>query len=225
MKRALPFLLFFLAFVATLLLDKSIILALYADRFIWLRDLASEFTDLASARPWLIIASVLTGLTFVTTRLWRSSPDSLHGNLFFWSFHLLMAFLGQGLALHVTKFIVGRARPCIFLPEVHSMLFHPLQFHFDYNSFPSGHTQVIFCLATFVALLFPRTKAPAYLVAFVIALTRVFVLKHFPSDVLGGIFLGIYGSRLSIYLWARKIPAPRSWDDCRKEMEAQRATA
>jgi membrane-associated phospholipid phosphatase len=110
------------------------------------------------------------------------------------------------------KIAIGRARPCIFLPIVKPLTFQPFQLNFDYNSFPSGHTQVIFCLATFIALLFPRTKIPVYALAFTIAFTRVLVLKHFPSDVLGGIFLGTYGSYLSMSLWARKIPAPQAWD-------------
>lgn len=59
----------------------------------------------------------------------------------------------------------------------------------SFPSFPSGHAAMGFGWATFIALRFRRWTAPM-LVAGAIAVSRVYVGHHFPSDVLLGAVLG-----------------------------------
>lgn len=58
-------------------------------------------------------------------------------------------------------------------------------------SFPSGHTSASF--TTVSALFLAKNKAwkPALVLACLIAVSRLYLYVHYPTDVLGGILLGI----------------------------------
>lgn len=57
-------------------------------------------------------------------------------------------------------------------------------------SFPSGHTTIAFAAAYILAREHKRWAWGYYLVAFLIAFSRIYLGKHYPGDVLGGIVLG-----------------------------------
>ena len=58
------------------------------------------------------------------------------------------------------------------------------------TSFPSGHAASSFVCAYLLMRLFGKKGALAYIPASLIALSRVYVGVHYPSDVLAGIVLG-----------------------------------
>ena len=70
----------------------------------------------------------------------------------------------------------------------------------DY-SFPSGHTQASFAAAT--ALFTENKKAGicAYVLAALIAFSRLYLYVHFPTDVLAGVVIGICCGLLSAYVF------------------------
>lgn len=61
------------------------------------------------------------------------------------------------------------------------------------KSFPSGHTALAFNTATTLALDYPKwyVVAPAFLWAGSVGYSRMYLGKHYPSDVLGGAVVGI----------------------------------
>lgn len=73
----------------------------------------------------------------------------------------------------------------------------------DY-SFPSGHTAASFAAAC--ALLFKKNKRygiPALVLACLIAFSRLYLYIHFPTDVLGGLAVGIIVGFLGAWFCCR----------------------
>jgi len=93
------------------------------------------------------------------------------------------------LALTLTTliaFIVGRARPFLASSDVVLLIPPPLN-----ASFPSGHTATAVAVAT--AFFWARRDIgyAAFAVAAAVALGRVMCGVHYPSDILGGLCVGI----------------------------------
>lgn len=84
------------------------------------------------------------------------------------------------------KNLIGRARPCWIDSSVSLLVKNPT----DY-SFPSGHTLASFEGATVIFLYNKRAGVLAYILASLIAFSRLYLFLHYPSDVFAGIILGI----------------------------------
>ncbi|MBK9735061.1 MAG: phosphatase PAP2 family protein [Saprospiraceae bacterium] len=70
------------------------------------------------------------------------------------------------------------------------------------RSFPSGHTTVAFATATTLSLQYKKwyVVVPAYLGAASVGYSRMYLGKHYPSDVLAGAVIGIGSGYLSHWL-------------------------
>ncbi|MDR3277296.1 MAG: phosphatase PAP2 family protein [Oscillospiraceae bacterium] len=94
------------------------------------------------------------------------------------------------------KNLIARPRPFDALPWLTARIARPADF-----SFPSGHTAAAFAAACALARGFSRRIAiPAYLLASLIAVSRVYVGVHYPSDVLAGVLVGTLCGFLGVYL-------------------------
>lgn len=85
----------------------------------------------------------------------------------------------------VIKKLVLRPRPYLVIAQL-ELLVAPE----GSTSFPSGHSASSFVCAYMLARMFGRKGAWAYLPAALIALSRVYVGVHYPSDVVTGVLLG-----------------------------------
>lgn len=79
-----------------------------------------------------------------------------------------------------------RARPCNALPDVLT----PLGCTGSY-SFPSNHALNNFAAATFFSMLFPKYKIVLFVSAFLVAISRVYLGLHYPSDIIAGAAIGM----------------------------------
>ena len=96
--------------------------------------------------------------------------------------------------LHVIKLVLGRRRPRDDM-EMGLYGFMPLAFNLDYNSFPSGHSLTICCVAVIFTCVWPMLWPVWFGVAFILAVTRALLTAHFLSDVLIGAGIGLIAAR------------------------------
>lgn len=86
---------------------------------------------------------------------------------------------------NLLKLLVGRARPCHEMPTAHLLVGCTAS-----GSFPSNHVLNLFGQSTLIAARWRWLAVPAFLVASIVAFSRVYVGVHYPTDVLGGALIG-----------------------------------
>ncbi|MEK7593528.1 MAG: phosphatase PAP2 family protein [Patescibacteria group bacterium] len=119
-----------------------------------------------------------------------------HQKIYLFSLFALSLILSRGLIAEIIKFFVARPRPFSAL-EIQPLVGYG---NHDINmSFPSGHAAFYFALAFAVFLYFNQSEDKAkkrlgwWFLAGVslVAVSRIFVGIHWPSDVLVGAAIGI----------------------------------
>jgi len=124
--------------------------------------------------------------------------------LYWYTFAVIAALIARFGVASIIRLFYHRLRPFIAFH-----LRHPLVTDTSY-SFPSGHTIFLFALATGAFFVNKRLSHVLYASAFLVGFARVIAGVHYPSDILGGIILGIGTSLLlrEIYLrvWPKKMP-------------------
>lgn len=84
------------------------------------------------------------------------------------------------------KVVIARTRPFVVNDAIEVITKLPGDF-----SFPSGHSGACFAVASVMCMLMPKKYGiPAIIIATLIALSRLYVGVHYPTDVLGGILIG-----------------------------------
>ena len=155
--------------------------------------MAEVITTLGIA-TWYLVASIIFYLFF--RFIYKNNRYAARSLFVFLSLSI------TGIFNTLLKWIAGRHRPID--------LFNPGYFGFDYfglvyelTSFPSGHAQTAFTLATALTLLFPRWGIPIFLMAGAVGISRVILISHYLSDVIAGAAIGIIGTRIIKYYFDR----------------------
>lgn len=93
------------------------------------------------------------------------------------------------------KPLIARERPFVARPEklIYMLISPPGEY-----SFPSGHSFAAFAAASTYFIGNKRIGIPALILATLIAFSRLYLYVHFPTDVIGGMILGIL---IAIFSW------------------------
>lgn len=100
----------------------------------------------------------------------------------------------------ILKNLVARTRPYDVNTVVNLLIEKPV----DY-SFPSGHTAASFAAVTALYLAGEKKLwKPALVLSILIAFTRMYLYVHYPTDILGGIAVGIISGYIGFFIAGRK---------------------
>ena len=106
---------------------------------------------------------------------------------------LSSAYMGAGILTFGMKRLVRRKRP---LDEV---LGNP--------ALPSGHASIVFSVATILGYQYPKLRIPLYIGAGLVSFSRIYLGRHYVSDVVTGAAIGaatgvlVWHNRATLLRW------------------------
>jgi undecaprenyl-diphosphatase len=118
--------------------------------------------------------------------------------------HVTAAVLSADLIALALKQVTERPRPFLVRPDPEPLLTTPLDL-----SLPSGHAATSFAGATLLARAQRHTALPFFVLAALVAWSRVYVGVHYPLDIVAGAVLGVGVALLSTAL-VRRVRRPRA---------------
>lgn len=158
------------------------------------RELFKIITEFGDSTYYLIGFALLF---FLFRFLWKkSSLERI-------SLFLFASVASSGIVADIVKVIAGRYRPSELLAQgLYGFDF----WHVDraLTSFPSGHTTTAFTLAAAITYLWPKTGIIMWPIALLIGISRIMIGAHYPSDVIGGVFVGIFSTLIVIRYFEQK---------------------
>jgi undecaprenyl-diphosphatase len=105
----------------------------------------------------------------------------------------------------VIKNLVCRTRPFDTVPGLEVLVSKPSSF-----SFPSGHACSSFCAAFVITRMRGKKGALVYIPAALIALSRIYVGVHYPSDILVGAIIGTVSGAVFTWIIIHRLDRPVS---------------
>jgi undecaprenyl-diphosphatase len=158
-------------------------LAVLYDLDTWLFRVVYDHAPHALLEPCMVFVSAAgggLGLLYVLPLTWRFGSRRM-------ALALLANVAVTAVIVYLLKFSIGRERPYLALHVPHIGPFLPHD-----PSCPSGHAAGAFVVAGFVALRPSPNwlKVSVYVAATLVALSRVYLGAHYPSDCLLGAALG-----------------------------------
>lgn len=116
--------------------------------------------------------------------------------------------LGAFLTNCVLKIAIARPRPYTDEASMYNAFWKLVGMNTESDkSFPSGHTTAAFAAMTAVYLVGnKRISWTAYIFAFLMGISRIYLVVHFPSDVIAGMIVGIVSGIIGTVV-ASKLPS------------------
>lgn len=128
--------------------------------------IAELFADITALGSVPVLSIVILGV-------WMTDRDD--------ALLALAAVIPAGLITYALKVMVARPRPAV----EHIVAVEPASF-----AFPSGHTTLAFAVAVLLARRNPSYAFYLYGVAALVAVSRVVIGVHYPSDIIAGAVIG-----------------------------------
>lgn len=164
----------------------------------------ADWTTLVGLGGWYIVPSALALFAFNQVD-WAAHTGKRRLALYNWTglaFFLLISAGVSGLVASILKQVIGRARPEHFA-ELGAFSFHPFAGAASYAGFPSGHATVVGAVTAVLILLYPRARYVVLPGGVWIAVTRIVVGAHYPSDVAAGFCFGYAFALATAIVFAR----------------------
>jgi undecaprenyl-diphosphatase len=158
----------------------------------WIVSVFREITDFGKgawfAWPTGILFLILAALPRTLTPISQRVLAAVMVRVGF----LFVAIGAPGLTASIVKNMIGRARPGVG-GSVNPYLFDPFHWTPAYAGLPSGHATAAFAALAAIGTLFPRARTVLLIYALLIAVSRIVVRAHYPTDVAAGALVGIVG--------------------------------
>lgn len=135
------------------------------------------FSIITSVNNWYIAYAILLGISW--------TKGGLRGKIAVIGVILLIVASDQT-GYRILKELLARPRPCDVLTDVITPIGCTGTF-----SFPSNHALNNFAAGFFFYKLFPKLKWVLFITASLVAISRVYLGLHYPSDIIGGALIGI----------------------------------
>lgn len=174
--------------------DQELLLYLNSKHTAWLDPV---MLVLSSYWCWIIVCLLLVAFIYIKSNGWKKLT----------SFAFLFSIGMSALLTNLVKMMVGRPRP--IHNEEWEGIIHAIEKYSTSTSFFSSHSATTFTMAIFFFLFVSHNKINriyGYLTivwAALVAYSRIYLAKHYPSDVaigtLFGILIGIVGYKLYEY--------------------------
>ncbi len=179
-------------FVSINSLDRSILSAIQSylqnDFFDWLMPIVTALGN--GGIGWIVLALIL-----ICTKKYRKAGLVA----------LLAIIINTLLGEVILKNIIQRARPFINDTSLKILITKPISY-----SFPSGHTGASVAAAAALSANIKGYGKYFWILAGLIAFSRLYLYVHYPTDVIAGIILGLISYKLAEILYnriiSRKIP-------------------
>lgn len=149
--------------------------------------------------PSLVLMILLRLAMFPMHGLWRKAT----GELALVSAFIFLGVGVPGLLTNLLKRVVGRGRPTEF-DASGAFSFQNLFNDWTFQSFPSGHSATATAMAFTIGFLWPPLFPILLVVGIVVAMSRVPIGMHYPTDVFAGIVVGMLGAYLVRNFFARR---------------------
>jgi len=113
---------------------------------------------------------------------------------------LILVLISVGILVQMVKHFFPSPRPSLVFSDAH--ILGPV---LKARSFPSGHAASTFGLVSFLSGEFPKLETLLWIVAIIVAFSRIYVGAHFPADVLFGAGLGYLVANIYIVIWENRV--------------------
>lgn len=153
---------------------------------------------------WVLIPSLtIFILALVAGRLLKDLPGLAAREVATLSGFVFLGVGVPGLMANLIKRLIGRGRPTEY-DVSGAFSFQNVVNDWSFQSFPSGHTTTAIALAFVIGFLWPRLFLLFLAIGIVVSFSRVPIGMHYPSDVFGGLVVGMLGAYLVRNIFARR---------------------
>ncbi len=130
------------------------------------------------------------------------SPYSREKKLYIFLMSGITVIISRLVITELIRFLYYRPRPFLEHQEVFELL------QKNSSSFPSGHSAFFFALATMLFFYNKKLGSLFFISALLMNIARVTAGIHYPSDILGGMIIGIITSLFLFYFSKKLKPRP-----------------